>query len=106
MFFKQITDERGDLVLYYTNNVAHNFAFNTGIEQHTAILTVNDGKISLKINNQQVNLKLTRVSEFTINQQSYYVALQKLKINDTREGQSYNYQATLLFWLKAETKEN
>ncbi|MFT6987265.1 MAG: hypothetical protein ACJAT7_003119 [Psychromonas sp.] len=103
MLFRQINNGNGDLVFLYVTGAQHNFALKTGSAQYSVHLKMADKKLSLSVNQQQIQLKLNDIIELKLGTQNYSILLEKLKfINDETQSlasKPARYQANILIWL-------
>lgn len=103
MLFRQVNNENGDLVLLYATHAQHFFAVNTGSNQYTVRLHIEDKNLQLLINRQQIHLTLNEKVEFSLGSQSYFILLTKLNFiaikKDGLEPQQTDYKANIIIWL-------
>lgn len=103
VLFRQINNGNGELIFFYVTGAQHNFALNTGSGQYSVHLKIEDSKLALSINQQQIKLQVNDLIDLKLGTQNYLVALEKLNFikakTDSLGPSPANYQANILIWL-------
>lgn len=104
MLFRQINDANGELVLLQAEiRPMHSFALNTGRDQYSAILLVDNENSALHINHKKIRLQKNKTVEFKLATQRYFILLQSTKVKTVKKYQKSQlpaiYKANIMIWL-------
>lgn len=92
MLFKQINNERGDLVFLAASNIRYSFALQTGGQTYPMMIEKVEGKYILKApSSSTFTLTLNQVQKLNLGSVSYSFSLQKIHAKQS--------SVDLVFWL-------
>ena len=81
MLFKQINDERGDLVFLAATNVSHRFALQTGVYSYPVAMQIKEGGVEVTIGEQEPFLLiLNQKQKMLLGEINYFIELQLIDI--------------------------
>ena len=79
MLFKQVNDERGDLVFLSATNIRYSFALQTGGRSYSIAVKIEGEKIQLTVENQQSLLSsVNQKQQIRLGLTNYFIKIQKL----------------------------
>lgn len=79
MLFKQINNERGDLVFLSANNIRYSFGVQTGGQSYSFAIKIEGDKAKFNIEQQQpFYLSLNQKQKVILGVNSYFVKLQEI----------------------------
>jgi hypothetical protein len=79
MLFKQINNERGDLVFVVANNIRYSFALQTGGRSYSILVKIEGGKVRLNVGAQQAfYLTVNEKVKITLGLTNYFIKLQEI----------------------------
>ncbi len=92
MLFKQINNERGDLVFLVASNIRYSFALQTGGRSYSIETIIEGNKVKLNIGTQKaLYLTVNEKQKITLGLTTYFIKLQRVN--------SDNESIDLIIWL-------
>ncbi|WP_022942206.1 hypothetical protein [Psychromonas hadalis] len=81
MLFRQINNERGDLVFLIASNIRYSFALQTGGQSYSIRVKIEDGKLALTTSStNSLLLAVNQQKKLTLGGLSYFVLLHKVNL--------------------------